>query len=560
MKIINFFSQLVKRKFWLLIVLLTISSILLFVYNSYSAIKNAKLTNDLIITINHKYGNDGFKIFFKTTKNEVFESIKDGKTWKADRQLYLKNVYFSCSKGFYEKLENVEIKAGPFTNLITKDFIEKNWKIVSFKNMQNGFLFYEMSGITLGKKSSFNLFKEATNWQGDDAVFKRLVFPVLFLYFIVVILLVIFKFNFRKETKIISLFFLFSRFLILSIAFLSSSRILMNKLRFFDIYEMFGLFVKWDSEWYLRIVHEGYSYIAGHASSVAFFPLYPLLVKISSYIFFDPVIAGTIISNIFLLIASVFLYKLLSFYYETEISLKAILLLLVSPVTFFYSIIYTESLFLMLIVLAFYFASQKKWFLAGLMGILLSLTKTLGVLIIIPLLIEYFSINYNNLKINFKDIKKNIIFIFMIPIGLFSYMFFQYIKFGEPFAFSKTSIFWDRKFSLITTTLLNITKWDLFYRVIFLFSIIITLFFVIYLFYKKIRFSFAVFSAVLLFFYLSSNILESIPRYLSSIFPVYLGMAMIAEENKYVEMCFYIFSACFLTLFTILFVNGYHFT
>lgn len=37
--------------------------------------------------------------------------------------------------------------------------------------------------------------------------------------------------------------------------------------------------VHWDSEWYARIAQEGYSYQPGQQSPVAFFPLYPLVIR-----------------------------------------------------------------------------------------------------------------------------------------------------------------------------------------------------------------------------------------------------------------------------------------
>src|SRR5215813_6126646 len=58
------------------------------------------------------------------------------------------------------------------------------------------------------------------------------------------------------------------------------------------------MWIRWDSRWYQRIATEGYSYSPIDQSSVAFFPLYPLLIRAVSLLGIDPFIAGILITAV----------------------------------------------------------------------------------------------------------------------------------------------------------------------------------------------------------------------------------------------------------------------
>ena len=103
--------------------------------------------------------------------------------------------------------------------------------------------------------------------------------------------------------------FVISRVLILFIGYLSNLVIIKGE-HFNSPRSLLDLFFSWDSGWYLDIVKNGYFYIPGKESSVAFFPLYPILIKFFPFSFFDPKLIGFILSNLFLLLAGIYLYRL----------------------------------------------------------------------------------------------------------------------------------------------------------------------------------------------------------------------------------------------------------
>jgi len=362
--------------------------------------------------------------------------------------------------------------------------------------------------------------------------------------------------------------FIVSRLLVLSAGYLS--RLIINKGKFFvkcnviSIYDLLfkwrSGFVTWDCAWYLSIVKKGYSYTPGKQSNVAFFPLYPTLIKTFSFMFKDPKIIGYLISNIALFFAAFYLYKLVKLeFQDSKVATKTVFFMLISPVSFFFSIIYSEGLFLFLAISSFYYIRKKRWLLASILGFFLSMTRLVGVVIIIPFIIEYLDIKLNPLKINFGNLKKDILYLLFIPAGLCSYMVYLYFKFGDAFAFYNNSLLWHRKFASIFTTLRSISIYGHFYKIIFLGAVILALLIIGYLIYAKIRLSYIIYSALLLFIYLSSNRLGSIPRFIGVVFPLYLGTALIANKHKFCDYLLTLFSIMLLTLFTILFVNGYYF-
>lgn len=114
-----------------------------------------------------------------------------------------------------------------------------------------------------------------------------------------------------------------------------------------------------------------------------FFPLFPLLLRLfSALTSLSPIVVGLIISNLFLLVSMIFLYRIAIIRglkdYEARI---AVCLLLIAPASIFFAVPYTESLFLMLITGAVYYSLRGKWFPAFLLAGLSTVTRNVGVVI-----------------------------------------------------------------------------------------------------------------------------------------------------------------------------------
>ena len=177
------------------------------------------------------------------------------------------------------------------------------------------------------------------------------------------------------------------------------------------------LWAVFDSGWYMNIAKLGYSTtVATDPASFgkvnySFFPLYPLLIRFVSEFTDDLYLAGIIISNISLIAASIFLFKLMKMEHDEDTSLASIKYLFIFPTSFIFSGVFTESLFLALTLACFYYARRGKFLAVGIVGFFLSLTRIPGVIIILPMLWEY---QRGSRKLFTKDL----VYLMLIPLGL----------------------------------------------------------------------------------------------------------------------------------------------
>jgi hypothetical protein len=293
---------------------------------------------------------------------------------------------------------------------------------------------------------------------------------------------------------------------------------------------------KWDSAAYIGIAHDGYSSetkLFNEASVQAsrlffpvnyvYFPLYPVLMKSLSIVTGINISwSGWLISNLFLIASAFMLYKLASLDFNENESFKVVKYLYLLPVSFLFSAVLSESLFLFLLISSFYFARRKKWFLSGLFGFFLSLTRSIGVVVVLPLVVEYL------LSINFKltKIKQNIGFLFLPILGTILFAVFNKYLTGDFFGFIHMEALWGRQpgnpISILISNLVYGWRSPAFYSLILLILLFYSL--------NKIRLSYWVLFLILFLIPLSTGLL-SIFRYTVVIFPLYFILAKIASRR-----------------------------
>lgn len=159
---------------------------------------------------------------------------------------------------------------------------------------------------------------------------------------------------------------------------------------FRQTHEFWDTFARYDSGWYNGIAREGYRFAEGGRSNLAFFPLYPLLMRTVGRLFgtrpVDFYWGGIIVSWTAFAVAMVVLYRLARLDLPTRAAERAVLYAAVFPFAFFYGVVYSESLFLMLLVAAVYGLRTKRWFLAAVSGALATATRVNGIMALPALL------------------------------------------------------------------------------------------------------------------------------------------------------------------------------
>lgn len=316
-----------------------------------------------------------------------------------------------------------------------------------------------------------------------------------------------------------------------------------------------------DGVHYLTIAKSYYS--ANYTQT--FFPFYPLLIRIiTKTIFFDHyLLAGLFISNLSFFVSLYFLKKLLILDGYKNYLKWIFIFILIFPTSFYFGSLYSESLFLMLIIGSLYLARQNKWFYSIIFGIIASATRLMGIFILPALIYEYILHNRKKTRLT------GILPLFLIPLGLVGYMVFLKIKFADPlFFWHAQPVFgagrlgsgiilppqviyrYIKIFLSVNTTSLA------FMNAFFEFFMYISGIILLVLGHKlKVRLSYLIFSWPCLILPSLTGTLSSMPRYILICFPIFIVLGII--RNKFIKLLILIFSFCLLFVSTILFTRGY---
>lgn len=286
---------------------------------------------------------------------------------------------------------------------------------------------------------------------------------------------------------------------------------------------------KWDTKYYLEIAKTGYSSEknAEGKTNYAFFPMYPLLIKL-----FTPLFAGKffisalVISNISFLIACITLFELATSIYGKDSALRIIKYVFLLPTSFLFSAPLSESLFFALLCAVFYFANKRLWKASSILGFFLALTRPIGVLIWLPLLVEILDSKDSN-----RSKFWGIVWLTLIPIGLILFSIFNKSLTGDAFSFISIQVLWDRQitnpFYLLSMMFLFPNPYNTF---IFYYSSIILLISAFY--FKKLKPTYWILLILLIIVPLSTGP-QSILRLSIPIFPLYFVMADIAKNKDF---------------------------
>lgn len=328
-------------------------------------------------------------------------------------------------------------------------------------------------------------------------------------------------------------------------------------------HNLFTAWERFDALWFLRIADEGYRAADG---SAAFFPLYPLLVRLLSTILGGrPFAAALLVSNAALLAALTVVYDLT----RTEISDGAarttVVLLCVFPTAFFWFAPYSESLFLLLCVTALWAARRARWPLAAAAGFGAALTRNVGFVVGLALLVEA----YQQHREGHRSLARGLTAGATAAMGTLAYLLFWKASAGDWLAPIHQQANWERVFSWPWSTLVEGTRAAFRYvgntngsYWLIDWLIVVPMLAVSVVALRRYRWAFGVYLwgglLVPLSFIFEGRPLMSMPRFVLPLFPAFWAMAALLERWRVPRWAVAAVGAAGLGMLVPLFVNWYY--
>jgi len=316
-------------------------------------------------------------------------------------------------------------------------------------------------------------------------------------------------------------------------------------------------FEAFDGQWYIQIAEEGYQKkpVLFSECNYNFFPLYPMLIRAVAFASQSTSLAALIISYACTFVMALLFYRLLRMDHDEQTSWRALLYMLIFPGAFFFSAAYTEALYMMCLMGAFYLGRKNLWIPASLCGFLAAFTRKPGVFIIIPLLALYLI----DKKARNEKIRPDIAALILIPLAPVFFAFYISTITGDFMSIFKTTTTWGAKLSIPIISYFH--DWNRCTILAYhggLIDRIATLIFAAMLIpmWKRIRKDYWLHAFLVIFVPLTVGTTGSMVRYLTASFPHFLYLSETTADEGKSAVVTVVFSVL-LGIYTLLSVNWY---
>jgi hypothetical protein len=350
--------------------------------------------------------------------------------------------------------------------------------------------------------------------------------------------------------------------------------------RWFEIWD------QWDFGYYREIAESGYNSGDG---SLAFYPLFPWLLRLVAYVCKSYFFAGLIVSGIASIVAAVLFRRLVQLDYTASVALRSVLFLLIFPTAYFLHVGYSESLFLAMALGSILAARVERWWLAGVLGVFCWMTRGVGAVLVPTLAVEaaqqYWMRrkfcshravspcqnpeggnasaqrgDYN--KTNCSAWNWKWLWIAIVPTGFVVYLLINWRVAGHPFAFLQTrKVSFEQSFALPSAGIRQaiwalypsareaemVGAQEMFFVALGFVCTIVS--------WIKLRPAYATWITGNLILFSSVNFLQSVPRYTLTMFPIFILFALLGG-NRFWAGVLTAWSLLFFALFAVLFARG----
>jgi hypothetical protein len=205
---------------------------------------------------------------------------------------------------------------------------------------------------------------------------------------------------------------------------------------------------RWDANWFLSIIRHGYEWHPQAASNVAFFPLYPMVVRaLDALVPGDQALwIGVLVNHLFFFLSLCVIWIYAGRVIGPAGARRAVALVCFFPGSLFFSAAYSEALFLLATAGALTLLQMERPLAGGLAGGLAALTRSTGLLLVIP-----FGLSAN--RPTSSGHARRFAAIAPIVLALIAFMGYLAIRFDDPFAFVRAQAHWGREIYAFPVTL-----------------------------------------------------------------------------------------------------------
>ena len=295
-------------------------------------------------------------------------------------------------------------------------------------------------------------------------------------------------------------------------------------------------------DWYLS---EG---IIDRVVQLVFLPGYPIAVRVVYTLVRDYIAAGMLVSVLSFCGALCVIYRLFLLDYDEETSLRAVVLLCLTPGAFFFVAPMSESFFLLLSAVCLYQARKRKWLLAGLFGALASFTRSLGLMLFVPLFMEMVTGLLHGHRRDWRALSA----LLLVPMGFAGYCLVNYLVAGDPFRFlyyQRTH--WYQELGLFFNTAAYQMRYALGAersRLMGLWLPNLTAVFaslaILIAGAKRLRASYTLWAIAYYAVAIGATWLLSAPRYLAALLPIPMSLACLGERKRTRILLFMTLALC----------------
>jgi hypothetical protein len=327
-------------------------------------------------------------------------------------------------------------------------------------------------------------------------------------------------------------------------------------------------FAAWDSGWYFDIARRGYYWSPSGQSSLAFFPLYPLLMRALAWPFGGGDralwVAGIVLAYLCLLLGLTVLHRLTEQHFGgREVARRTVLYVAVFPFAYFFTQVYAESLFLLTSVAAVAGALASSWVLAGIFGALAVLTRPNGILIAVPLGLLALAG-----RPRLGELARRTAALSLVPLAFAAFCAFAYSLSGDPLGWLRAQAQWgysvgNRPWVELMRLLDGIERSGLYGYFFsdplapyyFLHGAVALVFVALTpSVFRVLGLALGAYVAVSLYVPLSGNALEGIGRYAATLFPVFMLLGSVVRSRR-VHEALLLSGALVLSLLSALFAT-----